>query len=97
MRLDCRSLEYYYFPFDSAAYHLVLCNLGVKHRLASSKYNTRCRECEEGVARLRQHYSEIKSLCDVTLPLLEAQRAEPGGVPPLPLRGAGKPARSSRL
>ena len=76
VRLDCRSLEYHYFPFDSAAYHLVLCNSGVKHSLASSEYNTRRQECEEGVAQLRQHYPEIKSLRDVTLPLLEAHRAE---------------------
>ncbi|RYU77809.1 galactokinase, partial [Hymenobacter persicinus] len=48
VRLDCRSLEYEYFPFDSAAYHLVLCNSGVKHSLASSEYNTRRRECEQG-------------------------------------------------
>ena len=75
VRLDCRSLEYHYFPFDSAAYHLVLCNSGVKHSLASSEYNTRRQECEEGVAQLRQHYPEIKSLRDVTLPLLEAHRA----------------------
>ena len=75
VRLDCRSLEYEYFPFDSNAYHLVLCNSGVKHSLASSEYNTRRQECEEGVAQLRQHYPEIKSLRDVTLPLLEAHRA----------------------
>ncbi|GAB2721513.1 galactokinase [Hymenobacter frigidus] len=76
VRLDCRSLEYQYFPFDSAAYHLVLCNSGVKHSLASSEYNTRRQECEEGVAQLHRHYPEIKSLRDVTLPLLEAHRAE---------------------
>ena len=76
VRLDCRSLEYHYFPFDSTAYHLVLCNSGVKHSLASSEYNTRRQECEEGVAVLHHHYPEISSLRDVTLPLLESHRAE---------------------
>ena len=76
VRLDCRSMDYDYFPFDSAAYHLVLCNSGVKHSLASSEYNTRRQECEEGVAVLRRHRPETLSLRDVTLPLLEAHRAE---------------------
>ena len=75
VRLDCRSLEYEYFPFDSAAYHLVLCNSGVKHSLATSEYNTRRQECEEGVAMLRQHFPEIQSLRDVTLPQLATHRA----------------------
>ncbi|RYU78268.1 galactokinase [Hymenobacter persicinus] len=78
VRLDCRSLEYEYFPFDSAAYHLVLCNSGVKHSLASSEYNTRRRECEQGMAVLQQHYPEIQSLRDVTLAQVHAHRAELG-------------------
>ncbi len=75
VKLDCRSLEYRYFPFDSAAYHLVLCNSGVKHSLASSAYNTRRQECEQGVATLRRHYPAVQSLRDVTLPQLEIHRA----------------------
>ena len=76
VRLDCRSLEYEYFPFESDAYHLVLCNSGVKHSLASSEYNTRRAECEQGVAALRQHYPQVQTLRDVTLAQLEAHRAE---------------------
>ena len=76
VRLDCRSLEYEYFPFESDAYHLVLCNSGVKHSLASSEYNTRRAECEQGVAALRRHYPLVQTLRDVTLTQLEAHRAE---------------------
>lgn len=76
VKLDCRSLEYAYFPFDSANYHLVLCNSGVKHSLASSAYNTRRQECEQGVATLRRHYPAVQSLRDVTLLQLDAHRAE---------------------
>ena len=47
VRLDCRSLDYEYFPFDTTAYRIVLCNSGVKHSLASSEYNTRRQECEQ--------------------------------------------------
>ena len=78
VRLDCRSLEHQYFPFDSAAYHLVLCNSGVKHSLASSEYNTRRQECERGVAVLRRHFPEVRTLRDATLAQLTRGRAEMG-------------------
>ena len=80
VRLDCRSLDYEYFPFDTTAYHLILCNSGVKHSLASSEYNTRRQECEQGVALLRQHYPEVQSLRDATLTQLETHKAELGDV-----------------
>jgi galactokinase len=80
VRLDCRSLEYAYFPFDSERYQLVLCNSGVKHSLASSEYNTRRQECEQGVAILQKHYPEVQSLRDATLAQLEAHRTELGDV-----------------
>ncbi len=78
--LDCRSLEYEYFPFKADEYHLVLCNSGVKHALASTEYNKRRQECAQGVAVLQRHYPEVKSLRDATLPQMEAQRAELGDV-----------------
>ncbi|MCR5886422.1 galactokinase [Hymenobacter sp. J193] len=80
VRLDCRSLEYAYFPFDANTYHLVLCNSGVKHSLASSEYNTRRQECERGVAVLQQYYPEVASLRDATLERLEKHQAELGEV-----------------
>jgi len=50
IRLDCRSLEYKYFPFDPEGYRLVLLDTVVKHELASSAYNKRRESCEN-VAR----------------------------------------------
>ena len=41
MRLDCRSREFEYFPFDPKGYKLVLLNSCVKHELAGSPYNDR--------------------------------------------------------
>ncbi|MET4106290.1 galactokinase [Hymenobacter sp. UYP22] len=76
VRLDCRSLEYVYFPFDTQAAQVVLCNSGVKHNLADSEYNVRRRQCEQGVAVLRGHYPGIGSLRDVTLEQLHAHQAE---------------------
>ena len=46
IRLDCRSLEYEYFPFDPKGYKLVLLDTLVKHELASSAYNKRRLSCE---------------------------------------------------
>lgn len=80
VRLDCRSLEYEYFPFDTQACHIVLCNSGVKHSLASSEYNTRRQECEKGVSVLQKHYPEVKSLRDATVTQLQAHRQEMGDV-----------------
>jgi galactokinase len=79
VRLDCRSLEYEYFPFDTNAARIVLCNSGVKHSLASSEYNTRRQECERGVSVLQQHYDGIGSLRDATMEQLEAVKSELGG------------------
>jgi galactokinase len=46
IRLDCRSLEYEYYPFDPKGYKLVLLDTLVKHELASSAYNKRRQSCE---------------------------------------------------
>ncbi|UPL49669.1 galactokinase [Hymenobacter sublimis] len=80
VRLDCRSLDYEYFPFDTRAAQVVLCNSGVKHSLASSEYNTRRQECEQGVAVLRGHYPQLQSLRDATLAHVETHRAALGDV-----------------
>ncbi len=52
MRLDCRSMEFAYFPFDPEAhgYKLVLVDSRVKHELVDSPYNKRRQSCER-VAR----------------------------------------------
>ena len=46
MRLDCRSMEFAYFPFDPKGYKLVLVNSRVKHELVGSPYNDRRASCE---------------------------------------------------
>ncbi len=40
IRLDCRSLEYAYFPFDPKGYKLVLLDSRVKHELVGSPTTT---------------------------------------------------------
>lgn len=63
--LDCRSLSYTYLPLKLDAYQILLLDTGVKHSLASSEYNTRRAECEEGVHLLKQMLPHIKNLRDV--------------------------------
>jgi galactokinase len=65
--LDCRNLEYKYFPMNLGRYELLLLNTNVSHSLASSEYNTRRKECEEGVATIRQSFPAVKNLRDVSL------------------------------
>ncbi|WP_276369766.1 galactokinase [Chryseolinea sp. H1M3-3] len=79
--LDCRSLEFRYFPVNLNNSAIVLCDSMVKHSLASSAYNTRRMECEQGVKILRDHYPEVHSLRDATLQMVESQKAAlPGKV-----------------
>lgn len=69
-KLDCRTLEYEYFPFISDDYQLLLCNSNVKHSLVSSEYNKRRKQCETGVKILKNHYPSINKLRDVTSKIL---------------------------
>jgi galactokinase len=74
MKLDCRSLEYEFYPFDNDEIAIILCDTQVQHELASSEYNVRRRECEEGVERLKEYKPDIRSLRDVSLGFLKEHR-----------------------
>ena len=76
MRLDCRSLEFKYFPFDPKGYKLVLLNSLVKHELASSAYNDRRKSCENVVAAMKKHWPEVETLRDATYDMLDEVRNE---------------------
>lgn len=71
MRLDCRSMEFEYFPFDPAAagYRLVLVDSRVKHELVGSPYNDRRASCERAARALGQEF-----LRGATLQRLDAIR-----------------------
>ena len=70
IRIDCRSLEYAYFPLNAPNLRLVLCDTTVKHALVDSEYNTRRAECEEGVGILQQFDPSVKMLRDVKIGFL---------------------------
>ena len=78
MRLDCRSREFEYFPFDPKGYRLVLVDSVVKHELASSAYNDSRKSCENVVAALQKKYPEktIETLRDADWDMLNAVKDE---------------------
>lgn len=78
MRLDCRSREFEYFPFDPKGYKLVLLDSVVKHELASSAYNDRRRSCENVVAALKNKYPDrkIETLRDADWDMLDSVKSE---------------------
>lgn len=71
IRLDCRSLEYKYFPFNPKGYKLVLLDTLAKHELVDSPYNKRRESCERVAAKLN-----VEFLRDATLEMLEGVKAE---------------------
>ena len=78
IRLNCKTLEYKYFPFDpeAAGYKLVLIDSCVKHELASSAYNKRRASCENAAAAIRKYHPEVEFLSDAKRVWLEEVRAE---------------------
>jgi len=71
MRLDCRSMEYEYFPFHPEDYLLVLVDSRVKHELKDSPYNKRRESCERVAKRLG-----IETLRDATMQMLKEIRTD---------------------
>ncbi|MCQ2145865.1 MAG: galactokinase [Bacteroidales bacterium] len=76
IRLDCKTLEYKYFPFDPQGYRLVLIDSCVKHELASSAYNKRRESCERASAAIRKNHPEIDCLSDCKRVWLDEVRGE---------------------
>lgn len=76
IRLDCRSLEYQYFPFKPEGYRLVLLNSKVKHELASSAYNKRRESCESAVAAIQKKHPHVEFLRDANMEMLDEVKAE---------------------
>ncbi len=71
IRLDCRSLEYEYFPFNPQGYKLFLIDSVVKHELVDSPYNKRRESCERVAAKLG-----METLRGATMEQLDAVKGE---------------------
>ncbi|MBR4594132.1 MAG: galactokinase [Bacteroidaceae bacterium] len=71
IRLDCRSLEFEYFPFDPDGYKLVLIDTCVKHSLGT-EYNERRASCEKAVALMNEQFGRVDTLRDANHQMLDA-------------------------
>jgi len=76
MKLDCRSLEYEFYPFNFRDIRIVLCDTQVRRELASSEYNVRRAQCENGVEVMQKYDPKVSSLRDVTHDFLMAHKEE---------------------
>lgn len=66
MRLDCKTGEFQYVPFDPEAhgYKVVLIDSCVKHELVGSPYNKRRESCERAVKAIQKKHPEVEFLRD---------------------------------
>ena len=76
IRLDTKSMEYAYFPFDPKGYKVVLLDTVVKHELASSAYNKRRESCEHAARTIAKRHPEVMFLRDASLEMLDEVKAE---------------------
>ena len=63
--IDCRALEYRAVPLMLGDYAVIVCDTKVRHNLASSEYNRRRAECQQGVELIKQMLPDIDSLRDI--------------------------------
>lgn len=75
MRLDCRTMEFEYFPFNPQGYKLILLNTCVRHTLGG-EYNERRASCENVVAHVAARHEGVSTLRDVTYSMMEEIRSE---------------------
>jgi galactokinase len=69
--IDCRSLEPQAVPLALPGAVILICDTRVKHELASSEYNKRRAECQEGVKLLKEALPDIRALRDVSVAQFE--------------------------
>jgi galactokinase len=73
--IDCRSLEPEAVPLSLPGVVVLICDTRVKHELASSEYNKRRAECQEGVQLLKSVLPGVRALRDVSEADFEAHQA----------------------
>ena len=76
LMLDCRSLSYVDIPVTLGDYRILIISSEVKRELASSAYNERRAQCEEGVALFKQYEPSVHALRDVTLDQVNEHASE---------------------
>lgn len=72
MKLDCRNNSFEYVPAELGEYALLLVDSRVKHGLASTSYNKRRQECQQGLSYIQKQFPRIRSLRDADKRILLA-------------------------
>ena len=80
MLLDCKTLDFEYIPMAIEPYRFLLLNTNVSHNLATGEYNTRRKQCEEGLGIIQKHFRQESSLRSVTKDMLEYCKIELGEI-----------------
>lgn len=80
LKLDCRDMTFSPYPLNLEGYQLILVDSMVTHSLASSEYNIRREQCEQGVALLQHAGLEISSLREVTREQLDLHESILGAI-----------------
>src|SRR5690554_2484924 len=70
IRLDTKTMEYEYIPFDPKGYLLVLRDTLVVHELASSAYNKRRESYGHAAKAISKNHSEVEFLRDASMDML---------------------------
>jgi len=73
--IDCRSLVPEAVPLALPGAVVLICDTRVKHELASSEYNKRRSECQQGVKLLKEVLPDIRAFRDVSVAELEEHAA----------------------
>ncbi|MFP4089666.1 MAG: galactokinase [Cyclobacteriaceae bacterium] len=81
IKLDCDSLAYEYYPFQTDGYKLVLLDTQLNHELSSSRYNERRKECNTGLKQLQEQNGNLKSLREVSLKMIKEYQKTMDEVP----------------
>ena len=72
--IDCRSLEHRVVPLELGSAKVLICDTRVKHQLASTAYNERREQCEQGIRSIHEEFPDVQSLRDVSLEQIDRSR-----------------------
>lgn len=67
IKLNCNTEQYAFVPFKADDIQIILFDSGVKHNIIklTAAFNERRNQCQHGLALVKEHFPEVKSLSDV--------------------------------
>ena len=71
IKLDCKTIDFTYYPLPMNQYKLVLLDTQIKHIRTVSENIIRKEQCEKGVKLIAKKYKSVRSLRDTTLTQIE--------------------------